>query len=178
MLLYGHLAVAVSCHTACSLITIRTQPATACIATQTDRHPLSRECSLIPFQLIHLCFLLHDISPHSALLLFFFFFFNDPAPPEISPLPLPNALPISDGTVRHGEEAPRVAGDEDAEQPRHAADELRDSAVHGAAHRTERRIVEASFLGHAPEGRSEEHTSELQSRLHLVCRLLLEKKKQ
>src|SRR2546422_4996263 len=27
------------------------------------------------------------------------------------------------------------------------------------------------------KGRSEEHTSELQSRLHLVCRLLLEKKK-
>src|SRR2546429_6631843 len=27
-----------------------------------------------------------------------------------------------------------------------------------------------------PRGRSEEHTSELQSRLHLVCRLLLEKK--
>src|SRR2546422_9820460 len=41
-----------------------------------------------------------------------------------------------------------------------------------------------SFFLHAPEvapelqaGRSEEHTSELQSRLHLVCRLLLEKKK-
>src|SRR2546429_6897589 len=31
---------------------------------------------------------------------------------------------------------------------------------------------------HAAEPRSEEHTSELQSRLHLVCRLLLEKKKQ
>src|SRR5205809_1682101 len=33
--------------------------------------------------------------------------------------------------------------------------------------------------GHAAlgAGRSEEHTSELQSRLHLVCRLLLEKKK-
>src|SRR2546429_1193618 len=30
----------------------------------------------------------------------------------------------------------------------------------------------------AAPGRSEEHTSELQSRLHLVCRLLLEKKKQ
>src|SRR2546422_8113964 len=29
----------------------------------------------------------------------------------------------------------------------------------------------------APPPRSEEHTSELQSRLHLVCRLLLEKKK-
>src|SRR2546422_6302378 len=28
-----------------------------------------------------------------------------------------------------------------------------------------------------PDPRSEEHTSELQSRLHLVCRLLLEKKK-
>src|SRR2546422_5098764 len=30
---------------------------------------------------------------------------------------------------------------------------------------------------HPPQPRSEEHTSELQSRLHLVCRLLLEKKK-
>src|SRR2546422_2148352 len=32
-------------------------------------------------------------------------------------------------------------------------------------------------LGLTARGRSEEHTSELQSRLHLVCRLLLEKKK-
>src|SRR5690554_7778056 len=32
-------------------------------------------------------------------------------------------------------------------------------------------------LGSEPELRSEEHTSELQSRPHLVCRLLLEKKK-
>src|SRR2546429_255305 len=32
--------------------------------------------------------------------------------------------------------------------------------------------------GHAAVARSEEHTSELQSRLHLVCRLLLEKKKE
>src|SRR3989304_10028013 len=31
-------------------------------------------------------------------------------------------------------------------------------------------------FGGPPFGRSEEHTSELQSRLHLVCRLLLEKK--
>src|SRR2546429_2193406 len=30
---------------------------------------------------------------------------------------------------------------------------------------------------HVEDPRSEEHTSELQSRLHLVCRLLLEKKK-
>src|SRR5438876_6918984 len=33
-------------------------------------------------------------------------------------------------------------------------------------------------LKQAKEGRSEEHTSELQSPVHLVCRLLLEKKKQ
>src|SRR2546429_3190471 len=32
------------------------------------------------------------------------------------------------------------------------------------------------FQAMAADGRSEEHTSELQSRLHLVCRLLLEKK--
>src|SRR2546429_6435796 len=31
-------------------------------------------------------------------------------------------------------------------------------------------------VGHGLKKRSEEHTSELQSRLHLVCRLLLEKK--
>src|SRR2546429_5374478 len=34
-----------------------------------------------------------------------------------------------------------------------------------------------SWAARATRGRSEEHTSELQSRLHLVCRLLLEKKK-
>src|SRR5256884_5663914 len=33
------------------------------------------------------------------------------------------------------------------------------------------------YDGEAVRHRSEEHTSELQSRLHLVCRLLLEKKK-
>src|SRR3989449_7774808 len=43
-------------------------------------------------------------------------------------------------------------------------------------------IAEACGRGSIPEfrrflQRSEEHTSELQSRLHLVCRLLLEKKK-
>src|SRR2546429_2645180 len=35
----------------------------------------------------------------------------------------------------------------------------------------------AGFAGARRPQRSEEHTSELQSRLHLVCRLLLEKKK-
>src|SRR2546422_7686437 len=46
-----------------------------------------------------------------------------------------------------------------------------------------RRVVAAvtdylsPLVGGLPGTRSEEHTSELQSRLHLVCRLLLEKKK-
>src|SRR2546422_9724355 len=35
----------------------------------------------------------------------------------------------------------------------------------------------ATAAGNRSRDRSEEHTSELQSRLHLVCRLLLEKKK-
>src|SRR2546422_3132237 len=43
---------------------------------------------------------------------------------------------------------------------------LDEAAIVGSVARTNRAVV-----------RSEEHTSELQSRLHLVCRLLLEKKK-
>src|SRR5690625_5353762 len=42
---------------------------------------------------------------------------------------------------------------------------IRDEAVHGY------------YIGYKYQKRSEEHTSELQSRGHLVCRLLLEKKK-
>src|SRR2546422_5019965 len=47
------------------------------------------------------------------------------------------------------------------------------------AHLAGRGIVRAAVLipWAIPTVRSEEHTSELQSRLHLVCRLLLEKKK-
>src|SRR3712207_8915747 len=37
--------------------------------------------------------------------------------------------------------------------------------------------LEVPLLDHVGFGRSEEHTSELQSRQYLVCRLLLEKKK-
>src|SRR2546422_11189129 len=58
----------------------------------------------------------------------------------------------------------------------------------GAHHELERRLDLAAQRAGRPEvgrredrpqhlARSEEHTSELQSRLHLVCRLLLEKKK-
>src|SRR3712207_7114178 len=38
------------------------------------------------------------------------------------------------------------------------------------------KLVQLKYAGHATD-RSEEHTSELQSRQYLVCRLLLEKKK-
>src|SRR5690625_7644160 len=43
-----------------------------------------------------------------------------------------------------------------------------------------RQLTRTAMLGstHCAHTRSEEHTSELQSRGHLVCRLLLEKKKQ
>src|SRR2546429_6748226 len=77
----------------------------------------------------------------------FFFFFNDTATTEIYTLSLHDALPISFVADEQGTRL--VAYNSDL-------DHLVDVAV---------------------EQRSEEHTSELQSRLHLVCRLLLEKKK-
>src|SRR5687768_17916733 len=45
------------------------------------------------------------------------------------------------------------------------------------ARREDEPIRSAAALRASARQRSEEHTSELQSRLHLVCRLLLEKKK-
>src|SRR5687768_18261355 len=48
-------------------------------------------------------------------------------------------------------------------------------AIGRAAHRIVHR--EPPYAAGSRRRRSEEHTSELQSRLHLVCRLLLEKKK-
>src|SRR3989442_8617160 len=68
-------------------------------------------------------------------------------------------------------EALRVADGEDGRVARHA----------GAVHRLDRDRAGAEAVGRGVAGseeeRSEEHTSELQSRPHLVCRLLLEKKK-
>src|SRR5690349_23403513 len=78
-----------------------------------------------------------------------FFFFNDTATTEIYTLSLHDALPISADRDAVGD---RVAG-----RGLLRADLRRD--VRAAAH-----------------DRSEEHTSELQSRRDLVCRLLLEKK--
>src|SRR5437879_8602881 len=51
------------------------------------------------------------------------------------------------------------------------------SAGGGRASRSEPRARRASRGSCRTSGRSEEHTSELQSPMYLVCRLLLEKKK-
>src|SRR5258708_21521058 len=52
-----------------------------------------------------------------------------------------------------------------------------EGAVRGQQIDVARRIGGRSAAAHPDRGRSEEHTSELQSPDHLVCRLLLEKKK-
>src|SRR2546422_5868438 len=59
---------------------------------------------------------------------------------------------------------------------------LRESRQPGGLSRAPHPDAEGGLARHpqgarSRQGRSEEHTSELQSRLHLVCRLLLEKKK-
>src|SRR3712207_8971229 len=101
-------------------------------------------------------------------LVFYFFFFNDTATTEIYTLSLHDALPIFERPLALGLEAARQK-------------ELVDPvlvAVEDAG--LEQRRVDSDavlpFLA-APRVRSEEHTSELQSRQYLVCRLLLEKKK-
>src|SRR3712207_7541419 len=69
-----------------------------------------------------------------------------------------------------------VAGDEAAQS--HApegAHAVHDGIADRPAHVLE---IEIHPLGHGLPQRSEEHTSELQSRQYLVCRLLLEKKHQ
>src|SRR2546422_5489898 len=51
------------------------------------------------------------------------------------------------------------------------------SACSFSVHAAEASAALDRTVSHREGARSEEHTSELQSRLHLVCRLLLEKKK-
>src|SRR5256885_12949704 len=80
--------------------------------------------------------------------IFFFFFLMIRRPPRSTLFPLHDALPIS-GALRRRRRAVRRAADRDRSRTEVAA---------------------------ALE-RSEEHTSELQSPCNLVCRLLLEKKK-
>src|SRR3989442_8774158 len=56
-------------------------------------------------------------------------------------------------------------------------DEGTEADRHADGERLERNVHDPAEERHAFVQRSEEHTSELQSRPHLVCRLLLEKKK-
>src|SRR5438067_10732358 len=97
------------------------------------------------------------------------FFFTDTATTEIYTLSLHDALPIFEVAVEHDADgAPRPpSGERDERGPRVP---LRLLPAEPAAHA--RRLDDDLVL------RSEEHTSELQSRFDLVCRLLLEKKKQ
>src|SRR5262249_62108659 len=98
-------------------------------------------------------------SPHASLL----FFFNDTPPSEIYTLSLHDALPIWASALEVGFRALSwswlwlLVGDE---FPRPLAE----------------RFATALYR-HGCLLRSEEHTSELQSLTNLVCRLLLEKKK-
>src|SRR2546422_5260283 len=85
-------------------------------------------------------------------LFFFFFFFNDTATTEIYTLSLHDALPISRSSAPAARRTRRGCSARSGDRP----------TTHRPGCGTDR---------------SEEHTSELQSRLHLVCRLLLEKKK-
>src|SRR5690606_42035220 len=94
------------------------------------------------------------------------------------PLSLNDALPILDrrpqargALLEHGLGI-RGGGATGEEHPQaHEADDLRRS-VHVA---TVLLLVEGHLVEVAPHRRSEEHTSELQSREKIVCRLLLEK---
>src|SRR5690606_41819530 len=108
----------------------------------------------LPSSCLSSCF-----SPYSFFLPFFFFFFNETAPTDIYTLSLHDALPISEDL--HLQRHPRRPGDRRRQGPAgyHTGP---GGARHGRLQ---------------PWPRSEEHTSELQSRENLVCRLLLEKKK-
>src|SRR5207249_11524380 len=94
----------------------------------------------------------HTAAFHSTSL----FLFTVPPPTGLYPLSLHDALPISGGPRRHAAPWPPCS-------PRRPC-------PRSAGHRQGRR-------GEHGGQRSEEHTSELQSRFDLVCRLLLEKKK-
>src|SRR5438552_17795233 len=91
-----------------------------------------------------------------------FFFFTDPPTPEIYTLSLHDALPISSFS------RPRWRSSSSAPVRRPRKDISRRRAEGYL------KMDQTALESHG--NRSEEHTSELQSPDHLVCRLLLEKK--
>src|SRR5690606_42147463 len=96
------------------------------------------------------------------------FFFPRPPPPPASTLSLHDALPISRRPRRRAPPAPH--------EPRPGPSGRESSAPTAGTAGTPPAPATRSPGPHRPP-RSEEHTSELQSRENLVCRLLLEKKK-
>src|SRR5206468_7852035 len=94
------------------------------------------------------------LTTPSSLFFFSFFFFTDTPTTELYTLSLHDALPIF---IRE-----------------FGASKLEQRMVLDAGSRVLRFETEVDWQDHP---RSEEHTSELQSRSDLVCRLLLEKKK-
>src|SRR3712207_6943309 len=95
----------------------------------------------------------------------FSFFFNDTATTEIYTLSLHDALPISDSSSRP-HSPPREPRTTIAVPPAAISTTVATNGSAGIGRRVASTVP-----------RSEEHTSELQSRQYLVCRLLLEKKK-
>src|SRR5438477_5326867 len=95
-------------------------------------------------------------------------FFTDTAPTEFYPLSLHDALPI---WIPRSHTARPPGGSTRRMTPAHP--------IASSTAPTIRKRVTAPVTAVACAGslRSEEHTSELQSHVNLVCRLLLEKKK-
>src|SRR5262249_61999210 len=108
---------------------------------------------------------LHCSPPRTSHILLFLLFFNDPPTTEIYPLSLHDALPICPATPgsAHPWTPPSVEGPSRTRPP--PSPPGRECA--GPLTCPSARV----------RSRSEEHTSELQSLTNLVCRLLLEKKK-
>src|SRR5690606_41566341 len=97
------------------------------------------------------------------------FSLHAPPTPAISPLSLHDALPISSDAACYLQGV--------NESTHGIADSLLSIAAHRAADITADILAHRAAAGDGRPLRSEEHTSELQSRENLVCRLLLEKKK-
>src|SRR3712207_8362266 len=96
------------------------------------------------------------------------FFFKCTCTPETYSLPLPSSLPFC-GVVGIGEQLPPLGLQGTVEELAHL--------LQGAVHPAGGPGLAQPLAHRAPQLRSEEHTSELQSRQYLVCRLMLAKKK-
>src|SRR3712207_7030447 len=99
------------------------------------------------------------------------FFFNDTATTEIYTLSLHDALPILSQATFTGD---RIQVPFGKEQVKSAPQIDADGEL---SPEEEEELYRYYGLSTGSGDRSEEHTSELQSRQYLVCRLLLEKKK-